>query len=444
MSEAPFVQYNSHKDSTHTLTAAVSDLYDSSFTFEIDHISTRKSWKRLTIDFDMMPLPMRLLARLNSRSAIPAQILYTRTKIPLVDNLKEKDELLNSEEGFLSIAVTQEKLPRLLNRVRAHIGVDALSCDKMECIKETNGDQTCSCSQQLLNSSVQIASSVHSILWYTPERESYPLPQCMFNCLHHPSNQDGDLHDELEFYASWSGYFKQLWKKPYLYTGYIFATYFFAVFFQQTLNICFDDSAFVRGLTFVLMMGVFCITMTMLIPAFLCGQVLSFHYILNMAQGCNTSVFVLRLSQAAAFIVTLLHPTISVTVMFIPVYFYVADILIYGKFYFIYFQLPNVERVTVTAGKDTNEKPPSYDETSSDIKILIDFTESLANKNNHELDEIWNKCTSKSASLKKNALPSTEEIGSPHPLNQLVYGAMILFNIVNLGFICILLYLLWV
>ena len=429
MSRLPFVHYNSHENSTHTLSIAIAVAGNSSFSMEINHAKTTKSWRKFTVDYDMMPLPMRLLTKLNRRTSIPPHKIFTaQSGITVMEHLWN-----NKFDSIPEVNVPTRKseLHQLLNAVRKQVGTEVLSCDDLNCTRENNGDETCVCYKRLLNTETELVSRFHSTLGYGQDR-TRQLPRCIFNCLYHHTNSDNNIHDQLEFYFSWSGYWRQLWEKPYLYTGYIIATYYLIVFIQQTLNIQFQ-SAVIRGLSFVLMFCTFCVTMFMLVPTFLCGQVISLHYILHMADGCKTSMFIVRLSQASALTVTLLNPSIIITLMLIPVYFYLGDVLNWGKFHFNYFQLPEVEQ---SSDEDKNDKtPPSYSDIVCEVKIPMD--------SNYDVDSLT-KNSGYETKVCEPKKPITREVSTYHPFKQLLRGCWVLFNLVNLAFVCVLLYLLWV
>ena len=435
MSRLPFVHYNSHANSTHTLSVAVAVDGNSSFSLEINHAKTTKSWRRFTIDYDMMPFPMRLLTRFNRRASIPPhQIFSTHTGgIHFMENLW--DNKLNSISE-VKVPTRKSELHQVLNAVRKQVGIEVLSCDHLNCTRKSNGDETCVCYKRLLNTETELVSRIHTTLGYGEDR-TYPLPRCIFNCLYHHAKSDNSIEDQLEFYFSWSGYWRQLWKKPYLYSGYILATYYLAVFIQQTLNIYFQSAA-IRGLSFVLMFCTFCVTMVMLVPTFLCSQLISLHYILHMADEGQSSMFIVRLFQASAFIVTLLNPSILITLMLIPVYFYVGDILNWGKFHFNYFQLPDVEK---SSKDDDNGTPPPYSDAVGEVKIPMDLNydaNPLTKYSGYETRACEPKKTLK---LSKTIM---REVSEYHPFKQLLRGCSVLFNLVNLAFVCVLLYLLWV
>ena len=440
ISETPFLHYTSREDSTHTLTVAVTPRLNSTFTLDVKHVNTKTNWKELNIDFDFMPFHTRLLALFNGRSAVPARVMYTKASIPLTANLEKEHFVLNPEAKLHLSHTTDAGLFQMFNTVRAHIGADTLSCNTMLCTMEHSGDNSCACSRQLTNTDVKLDSYIHTQIWHAPD-STYPVPQCLLNCLYHHSNMEDDTHDQLEFYTSWSGYFKQLWKKPHLYTGHIFALYFLAVFVQQTLNICYH-SVVARALTFLMMIAAFCITVIKLIPVFLCGQLISFHYILHMSDGRNESMFLLRLSQLAAFVATLLHPTLLVTFMFIPVYFYLADVLRYGKFYFNYFELPNTEPEPQSEQDAAPKALLDYYDPGTvkvSIKHLCD-SNSLTEKQPCEKAEVCKKCALKSLSPPKYTASTSQKINSSGPGKQIVYGCTVMFNCVNVVFICILWY----
>ena len=426
-SRLPFVHYNSHENSTHQLSAVVAVDGNSSFSLEINHVKTMKSWRKFSIDYDMMPFPMRLLTKFNRRTSIPPhQIFTTQSGIYLMEHL------WNNKPDQISEVKMSSELHQLLNAVRKQVGTEVLSCDHLNCTRKSNGDETCVCYKRLLNTETELMSRIHTTLRYGEDR-TYSLPRCIFNCLHHHAKSDNSIEDQLEFYFSWSGYWKQLWKKPYLYSGYILATYYLIVFIQQTLNIYFQSAA-IRGFSFVLIFCIFCVTMVMLIPTLLCGQLISLHYILHMADGCKTSMFVVRLSQASALIVTLLDPSILVTLMFIPVYFYIGDVLNYGKFHFKYFQLPEVQQSSDEDRNDDNTPPPYFDAVG-EVQISMDCdANSLMMYNGYE-------CEPRKTPLSKTIV---QEVTVYHPIKQLLRGSSVMFNLVNLAFVCVLLYLVWV